>query len=30
MEKVYKFYEIASSENSYRVCIDIVSENNCY
>ena len=30
MEKVYKYYEIASPEDSYRVRIDTVSLNNCY
>ena len=30
MEKVYKYYEIALSENSYRVRIDTVLQNNCY
>ena len=27
MKKVYKYYEIASSEDSYKVCIDTVSQN---
>ena len=30
MEKVYKYYEIAASEDSYRVRIDTASLNNCY
>ena len=30
MEKVYEYYEIAVSDDSYRVRIDTVSENNCY
>ena len=29
MEKGYKYYEIAVSEDSYRVYIDAVSQNNC-
>ena len=28
MEKVYRYYQIASSEDSYKVCIDTVSQNN--
>ena len=28
MEKVYKYYKIAVSEDSYRVHIDTVSQNN--
>ena len=28
MEKVYKYYEIPSSEDSDRVCVDTVSQNN--
>ena len=30
MEKVYKFYEIAVSEDSHIVHIDTVSQNNYY
>ena len=30
MEKFYKHYEIAVSEDSYRVCSDTVAQNNCY
>ena len=30
MEKVYKYYEIATSEHSYRVRSDTVAQNNCY
>ena len=30
IEKVYKYYEIAVSEGSYRVHIDNVSQNNYY
>ena len=30
MEKVYKYYEIAVSGNSYGVRIDTVPQNNCY
>ena len=30
MKKVYKCYEIAVSEGSYRVHIDTVSQNNYY
>ena len=30
MEKVYKYYEIKSSEDSHRVCIDTASQNNWY
>ena len=29
MEKVYKYYEIAASEDSYRVRTDTGSLNNC-
>ena len=29
MEKGYKYYEIAASEDSYWVRIDTVSQNNC-
>ena len=29
MENVYRYYQTASSEDSYRVCIDTVSQNNC-
>ena len=29
MGKVYEYYEIAVSEDSYRVRIDTVSQNNC-
>ena len=28
--KVYKYYEIAASEDSYRVCSDTVAQNKCY
>ena len=28
MEKVYRYYQIASSQDSYRVCIDTLSQNN--
>ena len=28
MEKIYKYYEIAVSEDSYRMRIDTVSQNN--
>ena len=28
MVKVYRYYQIASFEDSYRVCIDTVSQNN--
>ena len=28
MEKVYRYYEIPSSEDSYRVRVDTVSQNN--
>ena len=30
MEKSYKYYEMAASEDSYRVCSDTVAETNCY
>ena len=30
MEKVYKYYEIATSEHSYRLGSDTVAQNNCY
>ena len=30
MEKVYEYYEIAVSEDCYRVRIDTVSQDNCY
>ena len=31
MEKVYKYYEIAASEDSAtKLCIDTASLNNCY
>ena len=30
MEKDYKYYEIGSSEGSYTVSIETVSQNNCY
>ena len=30
MEKIYKYYEIAASEDTYRVSIDTASKNNCY
>ena len=30
MEKVYKYYEIAVSEDSYRVYIDTVSQKTYY
>ena len=30
MVTVYKYYEIATSEDSYRVRIDTVPLNNCY
>ena len=30
MEKVYKYYKIAASEDPYRVHIDTVSQNYCY
>ena len=30
MEKSYKYYQIAASEDSYRLCIDAVLQNNCY
>ena len=30
MEKVYKYYKIAASEDSYKVRIDTVSLNNYY
>ena len=30
MEKRYKYYEIAASEDSYRVRSDTVAQNNCY
>ena len=30
MEKVYKYYEIAASEDSYRVRSDTVAQSNCY
>ena len=29
MEKIYKYYEIAVSKDSYEVCIDTVLQNNC-
>ena len=29
MEKFYNYYEIASFEDSYRVRIGTVSQNNC-
>ena len=28
MEKVYRYYEIPSPEDSYRVCVDTVSQDN--
>ena len=30
MEKVYKYYEIAASEDPYRVRSNTVAQNNCY
>ena len=30
MEKVYKYYKVAISEDSYRVHIDSVTQNNCF
>ena len=30
MEKAFKYYQIAASEDSYRVCIDTALQNNCY
>ena len=30
MEKNYEYYEIAASEDSYRVRSDTVAQNNCY
>ena len=30
MEKVYKYYKIAVSEDSYGVRIDTMPQNNCY
>ena len=30
MEKVYKYYEIATSEDCYRVPIETMSQDNCY
>ena len=30
MENVYKYYETAASEDSYRVRSDTVAQNNCY
>ena len=30
MEKVFKYYEIAVSEDSYGMRIDAVSQSNCY
>ena len=30
MEKVYEYYEIVASEDSYRVHIDTVSQNHYY
>ena len=30
MEKVFKYYQIAASEDSYSVHIDAVFQNNCY
>ena len=30
MEKVYKYYEIAVSEDSHEVRNDSVSQNGCY
>ena len=30
MENVYKYYETAASEDSYRGCVVTVSHNNCY
>ena len=30
MEKVYKYYEIAASEDCYRVRSDTVAQSNCY
>ena len=30
MKKVYKYYKIAASEDSYRVRSDTVTQNNCH
>ena len=30
MEKVYKYYKIAASEDAYRVRSDTVPQINCY
>ena len=30
MEKAFKYYQIVASEDSYRVRIDNVLQNNCY
>ena len=30
MEKIYEYYEITASEDSYRVRRDTVAQNNCY
>ena len=30
MEKGYEYYETVASKDSYRVCSDIVAQNNCY
>ena len=30
MEKTFKYYQIAASEDSYRVRTDTVLQNNCY
>ena len=30
MEKVYKYFEIAAGEGSYRVRSDTVAQNNCF
>ena len=30
MEKTFKYYQVAASEDPYRVRIDTVLQNNCY
>ena len=30
MQKIFKYYQIAASEDSYRVYIEAVLQNNCY
>ena len=30
MEKGYRYYDMAASEDYYRVRIDTVPQNNCY